>query len=322
VAGLKVSVVVPTRNRHQKLQAVVDGLVSQAELDAAEYELIVVDDGSDPPVEVPPDPSGPSISVHRLEGEERSVARNRGAELASGELLVFLDDDMRVEPGFLWEHWRVHATWPDALQFGPTPLPAAARDTPFGRFRQELEDQHGPSQPRPVETLKFATAQNMGIPREWFVELGGFDPRLTVAEDRDLAIRHMGREQPIVFVPSAVAVHDDAAALDIASYCDRAERYMQELVRFGKRHPDLAETAERAEINGPLRLGHEPRSLSLKKLSKSVLMWPPVRALALASARMLERISPHSRFLDKLYRTLLGAYLQRGYRRGLRSTSA
>lgn len=322
MADLKVSVVVPTRDRHQKLQAVVRGLASQTDLDPADYELIVVDDGSNPPVEVPPDPSGPSISVHRLEGEERSVARNRGAQLASGELLVFLDDDMRIEPGFLREHWRAHATWPDALQFGPTPLPAAARDTPFGRFRQELEDQHGPSQPRPVETLRFATAQNMGIPRDVFVELDGFDPRLTVAEDRDLAVRHMGRERPIVFVPSAIAVHDDGDALDVASYCDRAERYMEELVRFGKRHPDLAETAARAEVNGPLRPGREPARLSVKKLLKSILMFPPIRVLALAAARMLERIAPRSRSLDKLYRTLLGAYLQRGYRRGLRSASA
>src|SRR5690349_7668061 len=114
----KLSVIIPTRNRPKRLRAAVEALSRQDGFATEDYEVIVVDDGSDPPVELVPPTEGPSLTVERLEGEERSAARNRGAGVASGELLVFVDDDMRVEPRFLSEHWRVHREWPEALQFG------------------------------------------------------------------------------------------------------------------------------------------------------------------------------------------------------------
>jgi hypothetical protein len=41
----------------------------------------------------------------------------------------------------------------------------------------------------------------------------------------------------------------------------------------------------------------------------------------LAAARFLETVVPRGRALPRVYRTLVGAYLFRGYRRGLAATS-
>ena len=113
-----ISVIVPTRNRHEKLKRTIECLRNQT-LDAKDYEIIVVDDGSAKPVEL----NHKDIKVLRLEGVERSIARNTGAENANGELLVFVDDDMEVFETFLAEHLKAFREYADALLVGRVSLP-------------------------------------------------------------------------------------------------------------------------------------------------------------------------------------------------------
>ena len=88
-----ISVVVPTHNRHLLLKEAVASLRSQT---YAKWELIVVDDGSEPWVVL--DERGPPES-HRIHVVRNhaplgpSGARNAGIEVASGDLVTFLDDD-------------------------------------------------------------------------------------------------------------------------------------------------------------------------------------------------------------------------------------
>jgi GT2 family glycosyltransferase len=317
MADLKLSVVVPTRNRPEKLRRTLTALSEQRGFDASsDYEVIVVDDGSVPRVEAVTRSTGPVSEVLRLGGDGPSAARNLGASRARGELLVFVDDDMQVADDFLESHWQAHLEWPDSLQVGSNRLPDAALERPFGRFRQRMEAEPMPALAGPIDTHQFSTAANLAIQREAFERLGGFDPALSTGEDQDLALRHTEQGGRIVFVPNARAVHDDDA-LSLRGYCERAQRYMEEIVRFGGAHPDLPETVDRAEVNGPIRWRAEPVTRSAKKLIKAALIWPPIRAVAFAAVRLLERIAPDSSALDRLYRTILGAYLQRGYRSAL-----
>ena len=92
-----VTVVIPTRNRRPLLAEAVDSVARQAGVD---WQLVVVDDCSTD--DTPSYLNGltdPRISAIRLaEHSERSAARNRGLAAASGECVVFLDDDDRLRP--------------------------------------------------------------------------------------------------------------------------------------------------------------------------------------------------------------------------------
>jgi GT2 family glycosyltransferase len=314
---LKLSVVIPTRDRPGKLSSTLGALTKQRDFDNRDYEVIVVDDGSDPPVRGQIPNHAPLAEIVRLAGAGPSAARNRGAGFAKGSLLVFLDDDLQVDPGFLTSHWQAHLKWPEALQVGSIRLPEELVATPFGRFRQRLEDQQVPTASGPVKARNFCTAANMAIERSAFQRLGGFDEGLNASEDQDLALRHTDSGGEIVFAQAARAIHNDEA-VDLDSYCLRAERGMEDLVAFAAQHPDRSENVERARVNGPVRWGREPITLSAKKLAKRILMLPPVRAATRVLISVLERLAPDSELLDRFYRALLGAHLQRGYRRGLR----
>lgn len=312
----KISVIIPTRNQPAKLTATLSCLQVQT-LATTDYEIIVVDDGSDPPVRIPTPPDGPRCTLVRCNWIGRSAARNRGATLAQGELLIFLDDDMSVSGDFLSAHWQAHQEWPDALLVGAVRLPDEALRRPFGRFRQQLERQAIPRRRGPTATANFCTAANMAVSRARFQALGGFNPALHSSEDQDFALRHTARGGQIVYVPEADAVHRDDA-LDIRRYCRRAEWGMQELLPFCQLYPDWPDNIERERVNGPVRWGREPIWHSTRKLIKAVLSHRPMTDCLFAAAWLFERTLPRSRALDRMYRVLLGVHILRGYRNGMK----
>lgn len=93
---MKVSVIVPTYNEEECIGECLRTLLGQTHTD---YEVIVVDDGStDGTIDI-----AESFGVRIIRQNHRGpgIARNVGAEQASGEILCFLDADMSFDPDFL-----------------------------------------------------------------------------------------------------------------------------------------------------------------------------------------------------------------------------
>lgn len=305
----KVSVIVPTRNRHEKLLRTIRSLQKQT-LNAEDYEIIVVDDGSTKLVEI----SG--VKVLRLEGVERSVARNTGAKEANGELLVFVDDDMEVSETFLEEHLKAFNEWKDALLVGRVSLSEEFLKTPFGQFRQNIEQDVVPLKEGLTDVQNLCTAQNMSIGKERFFALGGFDSKIVSCEDQDFALRHRAKAGRTAFVAKAVAIHHDDAQ-DIRAYCKRCEWGMQNMIPYCKRHADFQDNIEREAINGFVKFGREPFLRSAKKIIASILSLKGFVSLLFFLTALLKRFAPNSSLLKRFYSLLIGLHNFRGYRKGL-----
>jgi GT2 family glycosyltransferase len=113
VSKPKVSVIVPTRNRHALVCGTVESLLAQ-DFPREHYEIIVVDDGSDRPVEVP---DGVRLCRHR-ESRGPNAARNTGAREAHAELLCYVDDDIEAPPHWLAEIVEGASRHPEATGMG------------------------------------------------------------------------------------------------------------------------------------------------------------------------------------------------------------
>lgn len=93
------SIIIPTYNRSLILKDTLTSVLNQSFTD---YEIIVVDDGStDNTDEVIKEFKNEKIRYYYKKNEERSVARNFGADKASGEYLIFLDSDDRMKENHL-----------------------------------------------------------------------------------------------------------------------------------------------------------------------------------------------------------------------------
>ena len=94
-----ITVVVPTRDRHDQLRRCLASLLAQEVPAGSSFDVVVVDDGSVPPVELPWVDA--RVTVTRQSQGGPASARNAGALATQAPLVAFLDDDCEPAPGWL-----------------------------------------------------------------------------------------------------------------------------------------------------------------------------------------------------------------------------
>ncbi len=241
------SVVIPTHNRLGDLQRVVAGVEAQFAPGGRRPELVVVDDGSS---DETADWLSRETATGRLRGLSQSnagpaVARNRGANAATGEVLLFLGDDTVPEAGWLVAHLEEHRLHggvgrPLAV-VGYTGFPSA-EDTPFLRFINEYGPQFGYlliGDPRRLEFNFFYTS-NVSIDRAEMMRLGGFREDFPAAawEDIEFAYRATRGGLSIRYQPLARAVHHHR--IHPRTFCRRQRTSGRSAAIFARLHPELA----------------------------------------------------------------------------------
>ena len=89
----EVSIIIPTRDRPALLRRSIASALAQT---GAGIEVVVVDDGSDPPARVD---GSDAVVLVRTANRGASAARNAGLARARGAHVMFLDSDDWLEPG-------------------------------------------------------------------------------------------------------------------------------------------------------------------------------------------------------------------------------
>jgi glycosyltransferase involved in cell wall biosynthesis len=168
---MTVTFVVPTRNARRTISACLRSLRHQ---DHDDVEIVVVDNHS---TDGTPDLASAWADVVVTAGPERSAQRNHGARIGTGELVVFVDADMVLEPGVA----REAAQLVGCGAFDALVLPELAfGDSFFARCRSlEKRLYLGDDS---VEAARV-------LSRSLFERVGGWDESLTAGEDWDLTDR-------------------------------------------------------------------------------------------------------------------------------------
>ncbi len=100
-AALLASIIIPTHNRPELLEEAIKSVVAQS---TPNWEIIIVDDASSPPVDGDyiQEKYGHNIKVlrHPL-SKGGALAKNTGIEAAQGQYIAFLDDDDLYAPTYL-----------------------------------------------------------------------------------------------------------------------------------------------------------------------------------------------------------------------------
>lgn len=130
-----VSVIVPTRNRRERVLRCVAAVLA----DPATSEVVVVDDGSDDGTSEAIRQLGESdgrVRATRVEHFGADFARQVGTQLATAEVVLYLDDDVLAEPGLVTGHAQHHASGTSLVILGymPTVLPSHRRRGDFPQY--------------------------------------------------------------------------------------------------------------------------------------------------------------------------------------------
>jgi glycosyltransferase involved in cell wall biosynthesis len=234
------SIVIPTYNRLDMLLRVLDAL--DAQLDAPEFEIVVVNDGStDDTDRVISQRGGITFRTQPNSGPGR--ARNLGVSLAKGKFVIFIGDDTVPEPRFLAEHARVHRESHDdrlVACLGYTGWPRTERVTAFMDYINDYGLQFGYKLIKhgQVVPFNFFYTSNISIDRELLVEQP-FDTTFPSAawEDIELAYRLEAKGLKIHYNERAVTRHYHQMNVD--SFARRQYTVGKSGAIFYRKHPEL-----------------------------------------------------------------------------------
>lgn len=239
----RVSILVLSWNGRAHLSACLPALAAQR-VPGLEVEILLLDNGST---------DGSAEWVRRHHPEVRLVTsevnlgfcagNNRLADLARGELVAFVNNDTRAEPGWLAaivDSYR--AAEADVAAVGGRIVDWGGERLDFGRgvlafdghafqldFRRPLAEAR---QPATGEELLFGCGGNLLVERRAFLEVGGFDPRyFAYLEDVDLGWRLWSAGRRVIAAPEATVRHRSSATSDLLGHHHRGFLFERNALR-------------------------------------------------------------------------------------------
>jgi len=217
---LQVSVIIPTHNGEKSISGLLESLFKQTFKD---FEIIVIDDGSS-------DQTKSKVygyikdHPHKLryfyqENKGPSSARNKGVKEAGGDIIIFLDDDALVPPGFVGAHLEAYKDR-KILGLRGKILPKDASIYHFFQSHYDLGDK--------VVPALISTEGNCSFRKNAIIEAGGFSSNLFGGEGDDLSkriIRIYKDKGHLVYYPDAAIYHN---------YANNFIDFINKIIRHGK----------------------------------------------------------------------------------------
>lgn len=216
----RITVAVITKDRPAMLQRCLESLRSQTR---GPDEVVVIDNGAGDASEKV---AAGFADIPLLYGREPvagySRARNAALQKASGDLVLFTDDDCLADPDWCRAlSAPLFAGEADIAGGAKLPPPGAGYAMRTDYLNTESFALH-PSLPRgPARAL---STSNWAMRREDAAALGGFDERYPSCEDRDLSLRASKRGLRLLFEPRALVVHIGLSKT-IPEYLAKMRRY-------------------------------------------------------------------------------------------------
>ena len=205
---MKYSIIVPVYNRPDEVDELLESLCSQTFKD---FEVIIVEDGSQKPCKDVCDKYADILALHYYDKENSGPgqSRNYGAERAAGEWLIVLDSDVVLPEDYLQAVDKGLTSgiktdaWggPDAAHPDFTPVQKAISYSMTSFFTT------GGIRGGKAKLDKFYPRSfNMGIRREVYQELGGFS-KMRFGEDIDFSYRIVEAGYQTRLLPDAWVWH-------------------------------------------------------------------------------------------------------------------
>jgi GT2 family glycosyltransferase len=205
------SLIIPTHNRSASLRKMLQTLEQQS-VPLNELEVIVVADGcKDNTIEMLRSYEAPfHLKVAELPGLGAASARNIGATMATGNYLVFADDDMELSTDFIKEHIAAH-DGDNTVVIGYSPFKLESKASIQRMSLREWWEEKFQEMRQKDHRFKYSdlTSGNFSLSSEFFRKVGGFDTALLCREDYELGFRLIEAGVRFKFAYAAKALHND-----------------------------------------------------------------------------------------------------------------
>lgn len=255
-------VVVTYRTTRRELAEVFDALADQTRED---FETIVVDNGTDWDVASALERyDHVRYYLRMVDNEGVTFARNLGAAIAAGDVVVFLDDDGYPRRDFVQQHLAVHGR-ADVVAARGRVEPKEPNVYTDSQGHYDLGEEVRPS--------FIGTECNASFDADAFREVSGFDesmPGRAGHEGLEITYRLLQagyRRDQILYYPDAVTYHDFAS--NLRDYVEKQVERKRNDRYFERAYPDLWEFGSSYLTDDD----HRDRRLSLRVVDFLVAVW-------------------------------------------------
>lgn len=248
------SVIIPAYNSVATLGRAIESVRAQT---WPVHEIIVVDDGSSDDTASVAESFGDAVKLIRQTNSGVAAARNAGAGAATGDWLAFLDADDWYAP----DRIRLHAEWiaeDNTLNFltgdyeyrddSGNLLGTSMAQHEAGRMM--LTKAQGKSRvvmdrPNEIEAFvadHFGDTHTLSVPRQTFLELGGYPPGFKVCEDVHFLTRLVSKSQRVGVICQSLGVYvihgNSATRRDPVAAQQENVRTLKDLAKLADGFPD------------------------------------------------------------------------------------
>jgi GT2 family glycosyltransferase len=293
---MDLSIVIPTRNRRERVLATLDALDRQR-LDGAQVEIVIVDNGStDGTLDALKARSGRLTLMGTSEPREgASFARNRALTLVRAPLVLLFGDDMVPDDdGLVAGHLAAHRERPEPSYGVLGQVRWAEPVSPFMRWLETAGFQFSFDRlaAGPVDPATYLYSSHASLKVQALRDAGGFDAERFpyLMEDTELGIRLRRQGFQLEYRPGLLVHHDHPQTP--RRYARRMRTVGAAARRLRELYPDEAP----AEVTAPGAKG-------------------PLYAPAAIAARVLLAAGARGRLRERAWTALLMSSYARGWRK-------
>jgi len=208
---LKVSVIIPTLNRHYVLLDTLKDILNQKFED---YEVLVVDQSDEIPREIFDFVKKYKNRIkyfYKLPFKGLPQARNFGFQFAQGDILIYIDDDIRTDNMFIKNHFDIFNDSKIGVSGGKVIEEGMGNGNKVGKFNPwtfKITTNFANDSFQKVDHIKGC---NFAVKKSVLNEINGFDEKLSIGaalyEELEMNLRVRKKGYKIVFNPKAALRH-------------------------------------------------------------------------------------------------------------------
>jgi glycosyltransferase involved in cell wall biosynthesis len=320
ISSPKVSVIIPTYNRKWFLLETLSSLSKQS-LNPSDYEVIIVDDGSTESVQDVIGEGYPFRLRYIYQTNKGDAeARNTGAMNSTADLLVFLDDDIVVAPGYLKAIVSGHNSVKNRIIVGTETLWTGdgnplEQDRLSDNFTGDVSD---------LVEINFTEvcSNNLSIGRTAYISIGFMDnldfPGSSMWCDVDFSYRAFLTGFEFYRDPNAICWHRDYVAMNLQNQNRRWREAAYRAASLFQKHPELINHLPMFTDKTPVDWRSDSPEIVLRKITRQAVSSKPSMWMLESIESLIAGGQSGNIFLPPIHRWIIGGYIYQGYQDGLR----
>ena len=311
----RVSVVIPTLNRADMLSTTIDRIEHQT-VSRETYEVLVIDNNSSDhtrSVLSQKAATYPNIRSFTQLKPGAAATRNVGIREASGDIVLFIDDDIFAEPDLIESHLKYHEQNPGASIIGTVASPWENSKDPFLRYLRDkgIFNPYSIACNRPMDFSYYHTG-NVSTSRKCLAEVGGFNEEFFVYGMEDIELGYRLEQKGCRMAPGSNARVRHEYFPTFGQFVERCQQAGYSLGKLVDLHPELrkrfTDNGKRTHMLKRLHVGYRVLLSVFDPVFEGLIGWEMRRGTG--------RVNPA---LDQHYYWSIRYHFFLGYREYVRS---